>query len=347
MKRLKIFTWIVLINIFLVIVAGSIVRMTGSGMGCPDWPKCFGYLIPPTEQSQIEWKENHEFEKGQIIVRDSALVVAISDFTTAVSYNENNWEAYTKHDYAVFNVFHTWTEYINRLIGALLGFFALLMIYFAAKKWKINKWFLLLSLIQLFLILFQAWLGKLTVDTNLNPYMITYHMMGVTVMIVVQLLILKLINREVSELETKRYILPNTLKYIAFAGVFLMIIQIVLGTQVRQQTDVMTHENPPVTRDLIAAGFDYVFYIHRSFSLLLVLVIGYLFLKLKGSINFVKPLNYLVLFTVLEIIAGIVLFYLGMPAFAQPIHIILAILIYSFFVEIFFRLLPNLQSTKD
>ncbi|MGB5360488.1 MAG: COX15/CtaA family protein, partial [Eudoraea sp.] len=89
-----------LVLVYMVIIAGAVVRMTGSGMGCPDWPKCFGYYIPPTDISQLQWQPEFNYNEGQVIIREESLWVAKADFTTARNYDKVNWDKYERHDYA-------------------------------------------------------------------------------------------------------------------------------------------------------------------------------------------------------------------------------------------------------
>ena len=166
-----------LVLIYLVIVAGAIVRMTGSGMGCPDWPKCFGYYVPPTEGKQLLFKPNKNYQKGMmILIENEAFLVAKNDFTSKKTFDTANWEVYSKHDYVAYDPVHTWVEYINRLIGVLSGIPILIFSVLSFWFWKKNKWIPIISTLTLFGMGFQAWLGKTVVDSNLAPYKITVHM---------------------------------------------------------------------------------------------------------------------------------------------------------------------------
>ena len=165
------------ILVLLVIFAGSMVRMTGSGMGCPDWPKCFGYLIPPTTEKDVFWKSNFNYKKGVMILRNEKFYSAKIDFLSANEFMSSNWLEYTKHDYNEFSVMNTWFEFINRFIGAIAGLSTLIMFLFSFNFLKTKPVVTIMSFIVLLSMLFQAWLGKLVVDSNLSPYKITVHML--------------------------------------------------------------------------------------------------------------------------------------------------------------------------
>ena len=183
-----------LVLIYFVIVAGAIVRMTGSGMGCPDWPKCFGYYVPPTEGKQLLFEPNKNYQKGMmILIENEAFLVAKNDFTSENTFDTANWEVYSKHDYVAYDPVHTWVEYINRLIGVLSGIPILIFSVLSFWFWKKNKWIPIISTLTLFGMGFQAWLGKTVVDSNLAPYKITVHMV-MALLIVAFILYLSLIH---------------------------------------------------------------------------------------------------------------------------------------------------------
>lgn len=313
-----------LLLVFLVIIAGAMVRMTGSGMGCPDWPKCFGYYIPPTDAAELEWQPNKSFQKGQVIIKDNSLQVAAATFTTSSTFDATKWSTYTKHDYAIFNVWHTWIEYINRLFGAFSGLAILIMAILSFKKWRQNKRITLLSWLSVILIVFQAWLGATVVYSVLSPVKITIHMV-MALVIVALLLYLLFISKE----KRTNYNVSQSYRGILLITLVCSLIQIVLGTQVRQYVDeqvsLLGYEN----KSQWLSDSTVTFYIHRSFSILVVMLnisVWYFNRVYRYGLKF---LNLMMALVMAEIITGISMYYFDFPLLTQPLHLVFASLLFA------------------
>lgn len=274
---------ITLVMVFLVIIAGAVVRMTQSGMGCPDWPKCFGKWIPPTNASELP-PDFEKYLKKQDI------------------------------DHS-FNVFHTWTEYINRLLGALLGLFLLVQFAMSLKFWRSKRIITLLCLGNLLLTGFQGWLGKRVVDANLAGAKITTHLLVALLIAALAMAVIFIAAQKPRYKEPKLF-------WLAGAALLLLTLQIILGTQVREQVDHISKFLNYSGRDLWISQLDYKFYIHRSFSLLITAVSFYFVYKCEKS-NISLFSNKIIIGSIIaELLLGVAMNYANMPAIAQPLHLL-------------------------
>ena len=315
---------IAIISVYLIFLAGAIVRMTGSGMGCPDWPKCFGYYIPPTSEEQITWKPNTTYKEGLIIIKDEVLFVAESDLKTEKNFNPENWTAYTKHSYNKFNKFHTWTEYINRLVSVLAGFVFLFLIHGAFKLRKTDKRIPRLAFGAFFLMLFEAWLGKTVVDTNLTPAIITVHMV-IGLIIIGLLLWLRFIVTN-KKIIYKYNALFNKLLIIS---VIFSLIQIAMGTQVRQFIDEQVKLYGFENKNHSLMNPSFKFYFHRSFTIAIVLVnLGMFYINQLKNLGYTL-VNWIVFLIFLEAITGILMYYAEIPIGTQAIHLLAGALLFG------------------
>ncbi|MGK4567619.1 COX15/CtaA family protein [Flavobacterium sp. 3HN19-14] len=315
---------IALVLVYAVIIAGALVRMTGSGMGCPDWPKCFGYYIPPTDIKELTWTPNREFESGQVIIKDEALWVAKDNFTTGSTFDVTHWRHYTKHDYAIFNPTHTWIEYLNRLAGALAGIVVFAMAVLSIWFWNNNRKITLLSWLTVFLMGFQGWLGATVVYSVLNPIKITLHMIVALVIVAVILFIIRKVSVVNTTLKT-----DSTFRNIIILTLVLTLVQIALGTQVRQFVDEQVKVLGDGQMSLVLENPPLNFYVHRSFSVLIFGLNFFLYFRNKKmSLGFNK-VNWVMALIVVEFFTGMLIYYFDFPFGTQTAHLLIASLLFG------------------
>jgi len=287
--------------VYFVILVGGIVRASGSGMGCPDWPTCFGQWVPPTDESQLP-ANYHQI------------------------YAERGYEN------TQFNPVKTWTEYTNRLVGVTIGFLILLTAWSSRIYLKTDKTIFYLAVSVFFLVGFQGWLGSTVVASNLKPLMITVHML--VALFIVALLIYTIARSQrdvIARIDISS--LPGKFKAVLIAAMIMTLMQVAMGTQVREAVDFMAHEHTYIDRQYWRDGFPIIFYIHRSFSSIILFTNLWLAWKIFRSVDKKSLLLRIGLslaaLVITAIIAGISLDRLGMPPVAQPIHLLMANLIFG------------------
>ncbi|MFT7269669.1 MAG: cytochrome c oxidase assembly protein subunit 15 [Roseivirga sp.] len=310
------------IAVYLLILVGGIVRSTGSGMGCPDWPKCFGSWIPPTEVSQLpfDYKDIYAQQRADKNVKFVSYLTAFG-FEDLADQIKNDPDMLKEDD---FNAVKTWTEYINRLIGAVIGLLIFGTFVMSLRYWKVNRTITVLSFLAFVLVGVQGWIGSIVVSTNLLQWMITIHML-LALVIVCLLIYVYFRAKAVTEL-----VIPNRKRVSIFLmiTIFLTLIQVVLGTQVREALDVLSDS---LNRSEWIENLGIQFKIHRSFSLVLIAAHFYV-IRLLYHIK-TLPKSFRILLGVLigslgiEVASGVIMAYFGVPAAAQPVHLLLGTLI--------------------
>lgn len=316
-KRFLTIAKITLITVYLVIIAGSVVRMTGSGMGCPDWPKCFDCWIPPTDVSQLP----SDYEEKMLAQREEK-IQKFANLLTSFGFKKEADQIRNDPDLRIkekFNAAKTWTEYINRLIGFVAGNLMLLSFILSFWLFRKKRELFFLTLLNLVLIGFTAWFGAIVVATNLLPWIITVHMVLAFLIVCVQIAI---INK--ADPSKFRFKVSSQFRFLILFTFLLLLAQIILGTQVRQQIDNAASTLGENARNEWTKNLDILFYIHRSLSILIFVIAAYLSwknIKLRYGMN---ALNLVTLIFVIEILSGILLYYAGMPKILQPIHLLLS-----------------------
>ena len=134
--------WTTATTYFLILV-GGLVRASGAGLGCPDWPRCFGGWIPPASAADLP----------------------------------------LQFDPALFNPTLMWTEYLNRLLGVTVGFLILATTISAWRHHRREPRILWTTVAAFLLVGFEGWLGGRVVAHGLAAWIVTAHLMVALVIV--------------------------------------------------------------------------------------------------------------------------------------------------------------------
>ena len=276
---------------YLLILVGALVRASGAGLGCPDWPTCYGRWIPPTSISQLP----------------------------------------AGYDPATFNAVLTWTEYTNRLLGVTIGFLITATVVAALRWHRSEPRILWPSVAALLLVGFEGWLGGQVVRSGLEPWMISAHLIFalliVTLLLYATFVAFRL--REPAELPAGPG--RTRLARFSAAVIGALLLQIYLGTLVRGGMEMALGANPELPRSAWLAAVASQDQVHRGMAALVILAVSALMLQIRirfaNDRSLVRWSTVALALAAGQIAVGMILSRMDLPPAAQVLHLSIASLL--------------------
>ncbi len=239
-----------LVSLMALICVGAVVRVTGAGLGCPDWPRCWGKLVPPSSAEEIDFTK-----------------LPMEKFRRAAEKQGIDPKSVTTESLrGEFNVRHAWTEYLNRLSATPVSLFTIAT--FVAAFWQRRKRPLVfwMAFASLMLVLVNALVGAMVVSSRLKPVIITTHL--ALAMVMLGTLTYCAWRGTDSPWSVRLRGNGRLLKWAV--GLLLLVVAAegMIGSQIREITDEMAKAHVGQARDLWIDELEqsWVYLFHRSFS---------------------------------------------------------------------------------
>ena len=306
-KRLRTLTWVTLFLTFDLVIFGAFTRLTDSGLGCPDWPGCYGSASPIGAQSQIQ-------------AAQSALPGGPVTFPKA------------------------WIEMIHRYLATGVGVLILILALWSwleRKRISISPWWPTLTLVWVCL---QGAFGALTVTMKLFPAIVTMHLLGG--MALLTLLKIQSVKYAQASGELQHVQLPAGTHRLMLATFALLWFQIALGGWVSTNYAVLACTDFPACQNSfwpamnfkeaftlwreLGAGRDgdnisfqaltAIHYVHRLSAYVVFAAIGLLVVKLLKVAELRTSAKWLAGLALLQAATGLGNVLLGWPLAAAVLH---------------------------
>jgi len=339
MKTFNTLARLALFIAFCVIVLGAYVRLSDAGLGCPDWPGCYGELIVPETSEQIgdDFRHDESSELHRELEPEKA-----------------------------------WKEMIHRYLASTLGFLILILAFLAFKNRRDPDQPKVIPFILVGLVVFQGMLGMWTVTLLLKPLIVTAHLLGgMTTLTLLTWLVMATREKKVIPIMHKenRLLIPITI----FAFIVLFV-QIFLGGWTSSNYAALICPDFPTCQNhwwpamdfkegftfWRGLGVDYEYGIlkadartaihmtHRIGALVTFLTISILvIIALRSQVRSIRKAGLLVVFfLILQVTLGITNVVKGLPIYIAVAHNGVAALLLSSMTILLYAVVSSLRNQK-